>query len=86
MTAPRPVFFAAGQEEMAQSIAKAAAVAVRSAARGAAEAVERLDAVDGSDPERAHSEADAVLLSVVSPEVRDAYRRVTARCSWWAGA
>ncbi len=86
MTAPRPVFFSAGRDEVRRSIADAAAVAVRAAARNAKSAVERLDAIDGDDPVRAHSEADEVLLSVVPPDVREAYDRLAGRCSWWASA
>lgn len=48
--------------------------------------VERLDAISGDDPEHAHGAADAVLLACVPTEVADAYRRVGARCGWWATA
>jgi hypothetical protein len=50
-------------------------------------AVSALDAIDASDPERAHDQADEILLSLVSPEVRAAYKRLSEdRASWWAGA
>lgn len=52
----------------------------------AEEAVRRLDALSGGDPEIAHSDADQVLLKVVDPLVLAAYLRVVARCSWWACA
>lgn len=45
-----------------------------------------LDAIDASDPERAHAEADAVLLTAVHPDIRAAYERVVARAAWWATA
>lgn len=50
------------------------------------EAVRRLDAIAGGDPEVAHGEADRVLLEFAPPTVREAYARVQARCPWWAGA
>jgi hypothetical protein len=49
-------------------------------------AIARLDAIDGSDPERAHSEADDVLMFYADAEIVDAYRRAVARCDWWASA
>ena len=53
----------------------------------AAKAVAELDAIDGpADPERAHDQADEVLLRVVPPEVAEAYRRLVDRSPWWAGA
>ena len=48
--------------------------------------IEKLDAIPGDDPERAHSAADDVLLSCVPADVAAAYRRVAARCGWWAAA
>jgi hypothetical protein len=48
--------------------------------------VDRLDAISGDDPESAHGQADDVLLECVPAEVREAYERVAARCSWWAAA
>lgn len=45
-----------------------------------------LDSLSGDDPERAHSLADALLLSLVPREVADAYDRVIERCGWWAAA
>lgn len=53
------------------------------------DAIDRLDAIAAAmsdDPEIAHSEADAVLLSVVDPAVKAAYERVVAACRWWATA
>lgn len=50
------------------------------------EAIAALDAIDGSDPEKAHGEADDVLKKAVDPRVREAYERIVARCSWWATA
>ena len=48
------------------------------------EAVAALDAIDPTgDPERAHGEADGILLAVVGPEVRAAYERLTERAPWW---
>lgn len=44
------------------------------------------DEIDTTDPERAHAQADELLLSCVSPEVRAAYRRVVDRAPWWASA
>jgi len=42
------------------------------------EAIEALDAIT-SNPGTNHCEADAILLSVVSEEVRKAYKRVSTR-------
>lgn len=50
------------------------------------EAIERLDATSGGDPEGAHSDADDVLLALVDPEVAEAYERLVGRCRWWACA
>lgn len=52
----------------------------------AAEAAELLDAIDADDPERAHSEADTVLLLVAPDAVVAAYGRLGGRCRWWACA
>lgn len=52
-------------------------------------AVKRLDDIDAGDPDRAHSEADQVLLDVftkIRPEVVTAYARVMGRASWWSNA
>ena len=49
-------------------------------------AVGRLDAIDASDPERAHAEADAVLLAAVPDLVRAHYEFVAKRANWWASA
>jgi hypothetical protein len=54
--------------------------------RAAEVAVERLNAIEGGDPEGAHGEADQVLLALVPAEVREAYRALVARCEWWAAA
>lgn len=51
-----------------------------------ADAVEALDAISGTDPEKHHGEADDVLLEVVHPEVRAAYERLMDRAGWWATA
>ena len=51
-----------------------------------AEAVARLDAIDASDPERAHSAADDVLLYYADAEIAAAYQRLIDRCPWWAAA
>lgn len=50
------------------------------------EAVAALDAIDGADADGAHGEADNILLCVVPPAVEAAYRRLIARCGWWATA
>lgn len=50
------------------------------------EAVAALDAVSGDDPEHAHAEADDIIEAMLPDEVREAYRRVGARCRWWAFA
>lgn len=49
-------------------------------------AVMALDAIDADDPEGAHGCADEILLALVEPEVRDAYRRLVERSAWWATA
>lgn len=48
--------------------------------------IELLDAIDAGDPERAHGEADLVLLAVVPLAVQRAYERVIDRSPWWASA
>lgn len=53
---------------------------------GIAEVVRALNEVDASDPERAHSVADELLLRAVPLEVRDAYRQLAGRADWWAAA
>lgn len=50
------------------------------------EAVARLDAIDGGEPEGAHGEADGILLASATPEVRAAYERLKGRAPWWATA
>lgn len=50
-------------------------------------AVVALDAIDASiDPEMAHGEADAILLSLAPLEVQQAHQRLLKRAPWWAGA
>jgi hypothetical protein len=52
-----------------------------------AEAIAALDAIDPfGDPERAHSEADGILLTFVGEEVAAAYNALAGRAPWWAGA
>ena len=48
------------------------------------ELIRQLDALDGSDPESAHSAADDMILDALPEEVRQAYQRVPRRCDWWA--
>lgn len=50
------------------------------------EAIDKLDAIDESDCEGAHMDADDVLLELVDERVREAYRRLVVRCGWWAHA
>ena len=50
------------------------------------EAVRRLDAISGQEPDGDHGEADEILLSVVPAEVREAYERLVDRARWWATA
>lgn len=54
--------------------------------RSAAEVVAALDAMQSDDPEIAHGDADALLLSALPDEVRAAYERLAGRCRWWACA
>lgn len=54
-----------------------------------AEAVKQLNdlaALGRIDPERAHSEAEAILLSQVPEPVRRAYKRLRDNSPWWAYA
>jgi hypothetical protein len=51
-----------------------------------AQAIVRLAAIDTSDPERAHGEADEILLALVGPDVAAAYGEVQIRTRWWATA
>ena len=51
-----------------------------------ADVIERLNAMTGDDPERDHSDADDLLLSLVSPAVRNAYEALVQRAGWWATA
>ena len=41
-------------------------------------------AIDTSDPERAHEEADRLMLEVAAPYVAEEYQRIVGACSWWA--
>ena len=52
----------------------------------AATAVFLLDTINAEDPEKAHSDADALLLACVPKAVRDAYERLVARSDWWASS
>ena len=49
-------------------------------------AAEQIDRLDASDPEAAHANADDILVANVDPIIADAYRRLVARCLWWASA
>lgn len=50
-------------------------------------AVTALNAIDPDDPEHAHGEADKILLALVHPDVREAYRQLAEdRCAWWVTA
>lgn len=50
------------------------------------EAVQAIEALDPSDPEKAHDLADDILLASVPEEVRAAYKRLVKRAGWWATA
>lgn len=50
------------------------------------DAVQRLDAMQTSDSEAAHSDADKILLELAGSDVRAAYERLVDRCVWWACA
>lgn len=48
------------------------------------EAVRKLDAMTGDDPEREHGEADAIIEAFLPEELRNAYRRLQERAGgWW---
>ena len=53
-------------------------------------AINKLETIDGTDPEVAHATADDVLLELLTffapPDVAIAYKRVMDRCDWWATA
>lgn len=49
-------------------------------------AVAALDAIDASDPESAHGQADIILQALVHKDAREAYERVGNRARWWASA
>lgn len=47
-------------------------------------AIKLLNALDGRDPERMHSEADDIIISILPDEVSDAYNRLVERTGrWW---
>lgn len=48
--------------------------------------ISALDAIDATDPERAHGIADDILRDAAPEEVRQAYDRLVRRCEWWAAA
>ena len=50
------------------------------------ELIRRLDALDGSDPEVAHGDADRLIEEALPEEVRQAYVRVQRRCRWWGSS
>lgn len=50
------------------------------------DAIATMDRLTGADPERDHGIADDLLLSLVPPNVRDAYHRLTDRARWWGAA
>ncbi|KKK79071.1 hypothetical protein LCGC14_2837210 [marine sediment metagenome] len=53
-------------------------------------AITKLESLDFTDPERAHSAADEALLTFIKGTgfegIAEAYEHVVARCSWWASA
>jgi len=53
-------------------------------------AVNRIDLLDGDDPDKCHGDADDIVLSLLRdlgyPEVVDAYSRLVDRCEYWATA
>lgn len=51
-----------------------------------AEALERIKAIDASDPEVAHMRADEALLESAHPFVREAYDALVEACAWWGSA
>jgi hypothetical protein len=49
-----------------------------------AEAIAKLDAIDGNDIGGAHVDADQVILDLLPPGVQEAYYRVAWRArEWW---
>lgn len=52
----------------------------------AAQAVNELRLLDSDDPEEAHHQADEILLATVPDSVREEYRALQNRTSWWAHA
>lgn len=49
-------------------------------------AAKEIEQIDASDPERAHTHADAILLANSHPDLVDAYAALEKRCAWWASA
>ena len=48
------------------------------------EAVRKLDALTGADPERDHLDADDILYAFAPREVKDAYDAAETRANgWW---
>lgn len=48
---------------------------------------DRLDSLEpNDDPEKAHSEADEILIQAAPPKVAEAVARLKARAPWWASA
>lgn len=48
--------------------------------------INKIDAISGDDPERAHGELDDLLEATFPADVLDAIQRLKDRCLWWAGA
>lgn len=47
-------------------------------------AVKNLNEIDAGDPERAHKEADQIILDLLPTEVKEAYDGVVDRSwGWW---
>lgn len=49
-------------------------------------AARQIAAIDTSDPERAHDQADQIMLVNSHPAVAAAYNDLMERCAWWASA
>lgn len=51
-------------------------------------AIRQLNTLPITDPEAAHSKADAILLEFLRtnghPAITKAYKRIVQRCGWWA--
>lgn len=50
------------------------------------EAVTKLEAMTGNDPESDHGDADVILEALMPPEVREALVRLKERCYFWVTA